>query len=237
MHVVVLGASSAVGAALASAFAPGNSLVLVGRNGEKLAAAANTCLAAGAREARCVSADFSVDTGPLLKVLEGLRVDLLIDAASAASGARDADIKPNQFESYVAADVLAKIRILEHVLAAQPQPPSVIFISSVLALAKSPGRVVYTSLKQLYEAYLRRTRESRPGFSVLIVYVGTVLDTTRGTKKADRLARSVVTAFGARRRAMFFGFSGLIFLGLYFLQPILFLMATVAQRRVRRMLP
>jgi hypothetical protein len=96
--------------------------------------------------------------------------------------------------------------------------------------------VVYSPLKQLYEVYLRRTRESRTGFRVLIVYVGTVLDTTRGTRKADKLARSVLKAFGTRRRAMFFGFSGFNFLGLYFLLPILFVMATVAQRRVRRIL-
>ena len=235
MHIVVLGASSTVGAALAAAFSPGNSLVLVGRNGEKLEAAAAACRGAGALEARCVTADFSQDIGPLLSVLEGQQVDLIVDAASAASGARDADIKPGQFETYVAADVQSKIRILEHVLGRQPKAPAVVFISSVLALAKSPGRVVYTSLKQLYEVYLRRTRESRPDFRLLIVYVGTVLDTTRASKKADRLARSVTRAFDGGRRAMFFGLIGLVFLGLYFLQPILFLFVTFAQRRLRRL--
>ena len=236
MHIVILGASSVIGAALAEEFARGNSLILVGRNEVRLAAAGRRCEAAGAQGVRCVAADFAKDMGPLLRALEGLKVDLVIDAASSASGKRDAELEAGDLKGLVAADVTSRIELFEHVLSRQSPAPSVIFVSSALTLVRSPGRSVYSSLKELYGAYLGRLRDSRTDMRLLVVYVCTVIDPTKGSVKARRLALATAGGFRAGRSFMFFGLGGAAYLGAYFLQPLVFSAATRVQRRLRRLI-
>jgi len=64
-----------VGKALAEAFAPGNSLVLAGRDSDRLAAAANGCRGAGAVGVSLVSADLSCGAAPLIQAIGGLQVE------------------------------------------------------------------------------------------------------------------------------------------------------------------
>jgi hypothetical protein len=223
-----------VGAALAAEFAPGNSLILTGRNAQRLAEASERCRKAGALDAISVQADLADGAERLLGAIGGAAVDLVIDAASAASGARDGVIEPVQFPGYLAADVGSKIELLEGLMGRQPEAPAVIFVSTVLSLVRSPGRAVYTSLKRLHEAYLRKAVARRPGMRLLVVYVATVIDPRSGSSKAARLAGAVGRAFRAGRSRMLFGLSGRLLLGLYHLQPALFLLATYAQRKLRR---
>ena len=233
MQILILGASSVIGAALSEEFARGNSLVLVGRSEERLAAARSRCEAAGAVLVRCVAADLARGMGPLLQAIEGVSVDLVIDAASAASGKRDADLGAGDLRGLIAADVVSRIELFEHVLAGQAQAPSVIFVSSALTLVKSPGRSVYSSLKELYGTYLAKLRDSRPGMRLLVVYISTVIDPQKGAAKARRLALAVAGAFRAGRSAMFFGLGGAAYLGTYFLQPLVFSGVTFVQRKLR----
>jgi len=233
MRVLILGASSVVGKALAEAFAPGNSLVLAGRDSDRLAAAANGCRGAGAVGVSLVSADLSCGAAPLIQAIGGLQVDLVIDAASAASRLRDAEIEASRLPGLVTADFLSKAELLEHLLATQRTAPAVILVSSVLASVKSPGRFAYSSLKRLSELYLGRVSESRAGFRLLVVRVGTVIDTEKGSDEAQRLAAAVVRAFKGNRKVLLYGLSGRLFVGLFYLQPLVFQFVSVLQRRLR----
>ena len=234
MRVLILGASSAVGSALASEFAPGNSLILAGRNRERLAEAEDACRRAGALHATSVAADLVAGVGSLLQAVEGPRIDLIVDAATAASATRDDKIEAGQLQGLLAADLTSKIELLDHLLERQAEAPGVIFVSTVLTLVKSPGRTVYASLKCLNEAYLKTTRERRPDLRLLVVYVGTVIDPRNPSGKASRLARAVGKAFRAGKSRMSFGLSGALLVGLFYVQPVLFLFAISVQRRLRR---
>ncbi len=234
MHILILGASSLVGTALAQAFAPKNALTLVGRNAANLADAAQKCGASGAALVDCVSQDFSLNVDCVLQAIEGIRIDLLIDAASATSGKRDSEIQSNEMADLVSADFSSRTKIIDHILRNQTDAPAVILISTILTLVKSPGRSVYTALKVLYETYLKKIRDKRPEFNLLVVYVGTVIDAKNESDKPKKLASAVFDAFARNRRRLFYGVSGMLFLGLFYFQPIAFYLVTLAQRKIRQ---
>jgi|GEM_PF-2442575 len=235
MHILILGASSFVGAALAEVFAPNNSLILVGRNLDRLIAAANTCRNSGASHVECVEQDFCSGVNALLQAVEGKHIDLIVDAASASSSKRDAEIESGDISDLISADFSSRTRIMEHFLRNQDTAPAVILISTVLTLVKSPGRTVYATLKGLYETYLLKLRDSRPDLRLLVVYVGTVIDPKNTSNKPKRLAAAVITAFRNGRGKLFYGSSGIAFLALFYFQPVIFYCVARAQRALRKL--
>jgi NADP-dependent 3-hydroxy acid dehydrogenase YdfG len=236
MRILVLGASSNVGAALAEAFSLSNTLILVGRRVDKLRVTANKCRTASAAQVSYVEQDLALGISAVLQAIEGKPIDLVIDAASASSRYRDAEIDSNDIPRYVSADLLSRTEVMDHILQNQDIAPAVIFISTVLTLAKSPGRTIYTALKVLYAAYLTKIKDIRPDFNLLIVYVGTVIDTRKETRKPKKLASAVFKAFNNKKGKVFFGLSGIVYLVLFYLQPLLFHGVTVAQRKIRALL-
>lgn len=233
MQILILGASSNIGTALAEAFASGNALILAGRNGGKLAHAVELCKSAGAAETKCVEVDFRLGVAPLLAVISGRQIDLIIDAASASSGKRDAELTASELPGLVSVDFISRTEIFDHVFLHQRSGPAVIFISTVLALVKSPGRTVYTALKELYGAYLKKLTETHAGIQLLVVYVGTVIETDRATDKPGELAAAVVQAYQEKRTELLYGLSGRLLLTLFNLQPIVFRWVTHVQRKIR----
>ncbi len=236
MHILVLGASSHVGAALAEAFSAGNSLILVGRDVNRLLIAANKCKNSGAAQVAYIEQDLGQGVSAVLQAIEGKRIDLVIDAASASSQFRDTEIEPNDIPRFVSADVLSRIEIMDHILRNQDAAPAMIFVSTVLTMVKSPGRTIYTALKMLHETYLTKLRESRSDFNLLLVYGATVIDTKNDTSKPRKLASAVVKAFNSGKGKLFFGRSGILLLVLFFVQPVLFYGVTIAQRKIRKYL-
>ena len=233
MHILVLGATSQIGSALEQEFSAGNSLLLVGRNGSRLQAVGRLCEEAGAAQVRLVELDLSLGVEPLLQAGQGISIGLLIDAASASSAKRDAEIEPTEIGGLVAADFVSRTEIFGQLLSQQAAPPAVIYISTVLTLVKSPGRVVYASLKSLYETYLQKLKARRPDFRLLVVYVGTVVDPKNVSEKPRRLAAAVAKAFAAKKETMFYGLSGRVFIGLFYFQPLVFSLVALMQRKVR----
>lgn len=238
MHILVLGASSFVGTALAQAFSPNNTLTLVGRNVDKLATATNKCKHSGAAQVKYVEQDFCSGVNSVLQAIEGRHIDLIVDAASASASPnkRDSAIGSSDISPLVSADFLSRTQIVDHILHSQDTAPAVIFISTVLVLVKSPGRTVYTALKGLYETYLNKLRDEHSDLYLLVVYVGTVIDTKNESTKPGKLASAVVKAFDRRKRKLFYGLSGVLFLVLFYFQPVVFYGVTVAQRQIRKLL-
>lgn len=235
MFIVVLGASSEIGRSLAKVFAPGNDLLLAGRDGTKLERTRSTCAAHGASNASVVVADLGDGPGALFEGCEGKSVDLLIDAAAAASAIKDEDIKPEDFAKLVEIDVLSRIRLVNGFAERQGRAPAVILISTVLCRVRSPGRVVYSSTKQLYEEFLRSLSRANADLRYLIVHVGKVIDRDRESPGTDALAQAVSKAYRGGKKAMLFGSSGRMMVGLFHLQPIVFRAAVALQRAGRKL--
>ena len=236
MRILVLGASSSVGAALSEVFSQGNSLILAGRNLDKLNTAVCKCRDAGAVHVRYVEQDLALGVSAILETIKGEQIDLVIDAASASSRLRDPEIESKDIAGYVSADLLSRILLMDHLLTNQRVAPAMIFISTILTLVKSPGRVIYTALKEIYESYLVKLKRGRPDFNLLIAYVGTVIDTERQTPKPRKLATAVFEAFQKKRKKLIFGASGIILLILFYFQPVIYYCVTVTQRKIREML-
>lgn len=233
MKILILGASSNIGSALAHIFAPKNELILVGRSLERLAIAAALCEEAGAAQVRSIDVDLGTGIERLLQVIAGQQIELVIDVASASSNKRDSAIGIEEMGPLIAADFTSRIKLFEYLSRTQDSQPAVIFISTVLTLVKSPGRVVYTALKGLAETYLRKLCESRPESHLLIVYVGTVIDPKGDTGKPTKLAAAVAEAFRRKRTRLLYGLSGRFLLGLFYLQPVVFDLFTKVQRKIR----
>jgi len=234
MQILVLGASSHIGRALAQAFARGNRLILVGRNAEKLRQVQQACQGGGAAQTNCIEVDLAFELDTLYTAIAGTTIDLVIDASAAASRRRDGEIVPHELSNLVTADVLAKMKMVGWIIQRQKAPPAVILISTVLTLVMSPDRIVYTSLKRLTEAYYAALRRAHTDMRVLIVHVGTLVETERETPKAVKLAQAVLTAHRLGRQTLLYGLSGWLYLSLFYFQPLLFLIASKVQRALRK---
>jgi NADP-dependent 3-hydroxy acid dehydrogenase YdfG len=236
VNILLLGASSVIGQALAATFSPNNAILLVGRNIDKLILAKEKCEKAGALEVELIEQDFFVGISNVVHAIDGWRIDLLIDVASASSQYRDIQIGPNDISQLLKADFSTRTEILNSLLQRQTEVPAVILISTVLALIDSPDRKIYSCLKSLYGIYLFKIERSIPKFRLLIVYVGTVIDPGRESSKANQLALAVHRAFRSNKRKLFFGISGRVLFALFHLQPILFRLVVIVQRKIRYLL-
>ena len=234
MRILVLGASSMIGSCLAAEFAPGNTLLLAGRNGKKLAVAAERCRAAGAVEAACVEQDLAQGTGEIRLRLADAPVDLLIDAASASSRQRDGELRAAQLAPFAMADFTSKVELVDWLLTRQPRAPGIVFISTVLVKLMSPERLAYSSLKRLHGLYLEKAAAEHPDMNLLVVHVGSVLATDRTTPKHGRLAAAARRAYEQGRREISLGTSGRLFAALFQISPLAFLAVARLRRRLSR---
>lgn len=232
-RILVLGASSCIGSALAVAFARGCNLILTGRNSTKLLESEAACRAAGATEIQVVELDLRKPLDPLWSVVAAAPVDLVIDAASASSAIRDSEIEPCGLSDLFTADIFSRCQLLKHLAGNQPALPAVIFISSVLALVRSPDRKVYSLLKQVQEAQLHLWQRQQKGFRLLVVHVGTLIDRRGPPAQASHLTAAVVKAFQEGREHILYGWKGKLVVALYHLQPAIFIWLMWLQRKLR----
>jgi short-subunit dehydrogenase len=225
MNILIIGASSELGRAFVREFAPHNTLALTGRDAARLAMIKREAEHAGAKEARVIEHDLTRGHGLLVEALQGQKIDMLINAASATSAFRDSRIDPEQIEAHTRADLLTPVELILALLHAQPAayspdaPLHVIFISSVLALIHSPDRAIYAAYKQLQAAFLQRVTDLHHGqVRLTVVTVGTRVPRHEYTRHHRRIAQKA-----ARRHlthdAIFYGFQGRVLLWLYRLCP------------------
>ncbi len=231
MNVLVLGASSAVGAGVAEAFSPGNRLLLTGRDASRLERAAERCRAAGASAVSCVAWDLRNGPGDLGQAAVDFRPDLFVNAASATSRLRDDRIDPAGMDGLLAVDVAVPLDLVRALLPELGgRPFGVIFISSFLSAVRSPGREIYGSLKRVHETALRGMADSRPGLRLLIVRVSKRIPTDMGSPEAGRLGAAVRKGYFEGGRVMYHGVAGRLAEALYGFQPFLFSLAVRIDR-------
>lgn len=231
-NILILGASSPIGTALAESFAAGNSLILSGRRTDRLEIAARRCEAAGSKSVLLAAAQLPGETGMLSDLAIRSNVDLVIDAASAASISRDDEIGPEKLQGLVESDVCAHLCILER-LSDQGKYPDVIFISSVLSLVSTPSREIYSMMKRLMEIYLHKSRSCHPEARILIFRVGKVIDSRADSPAALALASRVREDFSAGQHEALYGGSGRILQVLNAIHPALVRLSVRIQRSLR----
>lgn len=157
MNLMVLGASSAIGSQLALEFAPGNTLVLIGRNLAALEQAAHACRKGGASGVSVLATDLESGYAEIEHAAKAGDVELVINAASATSRLRDNDLDADALGTYASVDLVVPVRLVQALSEHRgPSPLSVIFVSSLLAVVRSPNRVVYGGLKSAQELFLAK---------------------------------------------------------------------------------
>lgn len=234
MNVLVLGATSVIGAHVAEAFAPGNDLLLAGRDADRLRQAAARCRAAGASSVTETACDLREGIAAL-DAVSTWAPDVIVNAASSTSRLRDDAIPAGDLSAAVAVDLLAPLELVRALVARREgRPARVVFISSVLAAVPNPSRVIYGSLKRMHEEALLALARSEPDVRVLIARLAKPMSPDRPSRDAARFAAAVRRGFDEGKVRMSFGLSGRLMTALFLLQPAAFHLAVKALRIVRR---
>jgi len=191
MHVLVTGASSGIGEAIAREFAAidGARLTLVARRREKLVALANSLPC----PTHVAVADLS-DAQQLEWLDEAIArhgpVEVLVNNAGAQVIGPTVSVDPNRGEGSVALNLFAPIRLIQAVLPAMLQQGAghIVNIASMAALAPTPAMSYYNASKAglaaMSEALGGELRGT--GIGVLTVYPGIIAET-------DLAARALAT--------------------------------------------
>lgn len=231
--ILILGATSPIGAALSEQFSKGNQIVLSGRNQARLSNIADRCAKAGAVAVRIAAADLAQTIQPIIDANSEYPIDLIIDAASGASRVRDPDVAPDAMRDIIQADVLSHLDIYQQLARQNKKHPDVVFISTVLAIVKTPEREIYSSAKRLIEIYLEKIVTAEPNTRVLIFRVGKLIDSKQDSQKAKAMAEKVQYKLSAGNATTIYGISGHILKGLNSLHPVALNFIVKIQRRLR----
>lgn len=225
MTILLLGASSELGRAFVQEFAPQNILLLAGRDCARLEMIKREAEQAGAREVRFIEHDLAHGHYALFEALQGQRIDLLINLASATSKVGDPAIEPEQIEAYTKTDLLTPVELVmallqaQHAVYTKDAPLHVIFISSVLAMIHSPDRDIYAAYKRLQAAFLQRIAALHPErIRFTIVTIGTRLPRHECTRRHSNIARKAARLY-VTHKTIFYGFQGRVLLWLNQLCP------------------
>lgn len=227
MHIVITGASSGIGAALARRFAahPQARLTLVARRRDRLGALA--------AELECPThiavVDLSVSPTPTAWLDDAVAahgpVDVLVNNAGAQVIGPTATVDAEAGERSLALNLAAPLRLIQAVLPSMLERDSghIVNVASMAAIAPTPAMAYYNASKagvaaasEALAGELRRT-----GVGVLTVYPGIVSETDlaqralatyqssrmlrlQPTGTADRLAELVVRGVRRDRRRLIY---------------------------------
>jgi len=231
MNILVLGATSRIGSEIAAVLSPGNDLLLVGRDTSRLQQAADRCRECGAQRINQLASDLRQGSGDILRAVSNWQIDVIINSASATSRLRDDEIAVDKLADYVMVDVLAPLQLVAHLRASQPgRPLSIVFVSTVLTVVRSPNRIIYSNLKAIHERCLRALAQSHHELYVLIVKVAKVIPPDIRTPDTEKLAKVVRKAFERRKTTIFYGLAGRLLTVLFYTQPLFFGLAVKMRR-------
>jgi NADP-dependent 3-hydroxy acid dehydrogenase YdfG len=231
MNVIVLGASSAIGAGVAEAFSPGNRLLVTGRDIPRLRRSADRCRAEGASHVVEVACDLRHGSGELEKTAQVWQPDLIINAASATSRLRDHQISIGEMMGIIAADLLTPFELIQAVLANRgSRPVGILFISTMLSVVKSPDREIYGALKRIHEKILLGMAASQPDLQLLIVRISKWIPPDVESMETKKLGLAVLDGYRGGKQVLYYGFPGRVMTALYYAQPLLFGLAVRMNR-------
>lgn len=157
-RAVVTGASSGIGAGIATAFVgAGADVLLVGRDKERLAEVAGSAVGPGS--ATCHAEELTADGAPQ-RVVQAARVqlggvDVLVHSAGIFAGKRFADEDGESLDHLWAINVRAPFLLTQAALTDLHGGGSVIFVSSACGRVGFPGAVAYCATKGAIEMMIK----------------------------------------------------------------------------------
>lgn len=233
MNVLILGASSQMGRELALRFSSHNSLTLLGRNESALSLIAKECFSAGALSVDVVVQDLTEGVGGLIHRMVSKEFDVVVNLVALTSRVRDSGFVLSQLEAYLLADLLVPVQLLQILIGQSKKTIKVIFITSVLASAKSPDRFLYGALKSLQEMCLYKLTDCQKGIELLVVKVGKVIPHDYSSEKSKKLANAIYIAHLENKKVLNYGFVGRLYVLLFYVNPVIFNLIVKAQRLLR----
>jgi NADP-dependent 3-hydroxy acid dehydrogenase YdfG len=176
---LVTGASSGIGRAIARALAAeAAALLLVGRDGDRLAVAQREAVEAGASEAEIVRADLASDAG-LEEIVASARrlapLDILVHSAGAYERGAVERGSAHAFDRQYRANLRAPFVITQGVLPLlRERGGDIVFINSTQGLAASAGLGQFAATQHGLKALADSLRDevNEDGVRVLSLYLG-----------------------------------------------------------------
>ena len=229
MNVLILGATSALGEALARSFSVGNNLILTGRDQGRLNKVKLKLEdSIGSSGLETVVVDLSKGPDSLIRLTDKLgQVDIMINAACMTSSLKDTELVLEDIKNYTYVDLLSPLALVSHILRNQTAPLYTIFISSLLPqsktinMQKSSYKDVYAGCKSLHETYLKQFMFRFPHrVKVCIARIGFHLDRNSIGKLHVRVAKVIERDY-QQKKVIAFGTTAKIFSFFYWLTPLI----------------
>lgn len=234
LNILVLGASSPIGASLSEFFSSGNNIVLSGRNIFNLNIVADICRQYGAKSTTVIPTDLAKSIKPITDINLVIPFDLIIDAASTSSSLRDGQIEPESLSSIIESDLLSHLHIYQLISKQNCFHPNIIFISSVLSRVKTPEREVYSMVKRLIEIYLNKIGKSNTKIRILVFQIGRVINHKGNNLEAKQVARIVKHNFDKGVSYHLHGAFGRMLVMLSFIHQLAPVLPIKIYRRIRK---
>lgn len=232
-NILILGASSNIGAALSQKFSAGNNIILTGRNQVRLQEVSSQCMTLGANAVKAIPSDLALSIEPILNINSQWPIGLIIDVASTASSYLDREIHPFRMADIFQSDLLSRLALYKHLTDLNGVHPNIIFISTVLATLITPNRQIYSLVKRLNELYLTKIIHSNPKPRILIYRIGKRLNNKTDSLEVEKISALIKNAYEMRRIAVTYGVSGKILIVLNNLHPALSNFLIKIQRLLR----
>ena len=160
---------------------------------------------------------------------------MLVNAASATARLEDSQCSLQEFCEGLRVDAISPLSLVSTICDRQQDANlTVVYLTTILASVRTPGRAIYGSLKYLQELGLKIVAAQHHNLRVLTVRIGARFPRDRNTVAMDRLARRIVSALQSDEKVLSFGFSGRLLSWLYFVHPGLGACAVLTQRLLRR---
>jgi NADP-dependent 3-hydroxy acid dehydrogenase YdfG len=174
---LVTGASGGMGHAIAIALArQGMALILVARDQARLAGVREHCIAAGARMAECVSADFSTESGAVTAAdCVGGELDVLVHSAGHYSRDSIEEASVDEFDRLYAANLRAPYRLIQLLLPALKRAGGdVVLMNSTQGLSPTVKNAQFAATQHAMKAIgdVLRAEVNEQGVRVLTVFSG-----------------------------------------------------------------
>lgn len=219
MNILILGATSRLGQAIAEQYYSNNQLFLSGRNERQLTELQHRLEAQGSTSCSILVHDLAGNCNEMIDKLPGT-LDLVVNASSSTSELRDSMIPAENFEELVQADLLSPLRLTEKLLKRQTTPVHLVFMSSILSDVMTQDRKIYSSLKMLHELMLEKLHgESGKKLTVTTIKIGTWLDRERITNHHREIASLIAEHLG-EQCVIQYGKAGKVLKMAYRISPI-----------------